>query len=56
MKHLKEMYGTMEAFETNIYVNNNSIGGNAINENSSAGTMGTTLDNKNHVLRYVYGV
>ena len=39
-----------------VYINNGTITGNAVNENTSASCMGLTVDNKNHCLRYVYGV
>jgi hypothetical protein len=39
-----------------VYVNNQSIGGNAANNNSNNSVMGLTIDSKNHVLRYVFGV
>ena len=39
-----------------VYINNGSIVGNDTNSNSAAGAMGSTVDNTNHCLRYVYGV
>lgn len=39
-----------------LYINDNDIKGNAVNNNSSFSLMGQTVDNRNMVLRYVIGV
>lgn len=39
-----------------LYINNNEIRGNAVNNNSAFSLHGQTVDNRNMVLRYVIGV
>ena len=39
-----------------LYINNNEIKGNAVNNNSALPLHGQTVDNRNMVLRYVIGV
>lgn len=39
-----------------LYINNNEIRGNAVNNNSALSLHGQTVDNRNMVLRYVIGV
>jgi hypothetical protein len=39
-----------------LYINDNEIKGNAVNNNSSFSFIGQTVDNRNMVLRYVIGV
>lgn len=39
-----------------LYINNNEIKGNAVNNNSAFSLHGQTVDNRNMVLRYVIGV
>lgn len=39
-----------------LYINNNEIKGNAVNNNSACPLHGQTVDNRNMVLRYVIGV